>query len=48
MDAAKEISVDAAMAEVLSELDSVLMQRTALEAFLGGKKVLALLVTGFW
>lgn len=50
MTAAKEVSVDAAIASVLSELDNIYLlkeeQRTALKACHYGKDVFALLRTG--
>ncbi len=46
-----ELSMDASIAAVLSELDNISSlkeeQRTAPKAFLGGKDVFALLLTGF-
>lgn len=49
--ATKEISVDTAVAVVLSELDGIFAlkdeQRTAQKAFLGGEGVFSLRLTGF-
>ena len=49
--APKEVNVDAAVASVISELESISSlketQRTTLEDFLDGKHVFALLPTGF-
>lgn len=51
MTATKEISGDAGMAAVLSEVDGVFTlkeeQRATLKAFLGGKDIFALLHTSF-
>ena len=48
MAAPKEVSVDAAIASAISELESILSlkedQKTALKAFLDGKDVFALLL----
>lgn len=49
--AANEISMNAALEAVLSELDDIFAlkdrERRALEAFLGGKEVLDVSLTGF-